>query len=397
MCEKPLLKASHIKNNEYNFDKVFEVMKPTFEKSDYVIGNLETISAGNELGYTNHIYSFNTPKQFIRSIKDSGIDMVTTATNHSLDRGIKGLKENLLTLEKYNLENIGTYLNPEERERIFYKEIEGLKIAFLNYTYGTNTHINGEILKEDELFHIGLLKSQDDEINRYELKQNPKSFKGKLSKIFFKIFTLEQWLKFKKVIRKKHNQAYQDNDLSIINEQYLDNIKSDIEKAKSNADFTIVCMHSGGQFHPEPGKFSEYMMKFMDENGVDVVVGNHPHVVQKSDNFINGMVGAYSLGNFSISPSSVYIINEDLPEYSIMLHLYLGKFSKEIEKITFSILKIEESESGNLKVYPITELIKKNKTENERRRVISNTTIIYNRFLNKNIKQLKLKDEFNLR
>src|SRR5690625_470960 len=105
MCEKPLLKASHIKNNEYNFDKVFEVMKPTFEKSDYVIGNLETISAGNELGYTNHIYSFNTPKQFIRSIKDSGIDMVTTATNHSLDRGIKGLKENLLTLEKYNLED----------------------------------------------------------------------------------------------------------------------------------------------------------------------------------------------------------------------------------------------------------------------------------------------------
>src|SRR5699024_11681068 len=107
-------------------------------------------------------------EQFIESIKNSGIDMVTTATNHSLDRGVEGLKRNLDTLNKYNLENTGTYLTKEDSEKVFYKEIDGIKIAFLNYTYGTNTHINGEILSSDELFHVGLLKPQKDEIEQYE-------------------------------------------------------------------------------------------------------------------------------------------------------------------------------------------------------------------------------------
>jgi len=77
-------------------------------------------------------------------------------------------------------------------------------------------------------------------------------------------------------------------------------------------------MHSGGQFHPEPGKFSQFMMDFMDDNGVDAVIGNHPHVVQRAEILKNDMFGAYCLGNFSISPSSVYVIDKDLPEYSIL-------------------------------------------------------------------------------
>src|SRR5699024_4730670 len=107
-------------------------------------------------------------------------------------------------------------------------------------------------------------------------------------------------------------------DLSYIDRSYLDAIKTDIGKAKNNADFTIVCMHSGGQFHPEPGKFSQFMMDFMDDNGVDAVIGNHPHVVQRAEMLKNDMFGAYCLGNFSISPSSVYVIDKDLPEYSIL-------------------------------------------------------------------------------
>src|SRR5699024_4771690 len=141
-----------------------------------------------------------------------------------------------------------------------------------------------------------------------------KTFKQKLAKIFFKFISLEKWFKIKKVVFKTHNEAYQDNDLSCIDKNYLNAIKLDIEKAKENADFTIVCMHSGGQFNTEPGRFSQYIMNFMDVNGVDAVIGNHPHVVQKAETFSNGMVGAYSLGNFSISPSSVYVIHEDLPE-----------------------------------------------------------------------------------
>jgi len=395
MCEMPLLKASHVESDDYNFDAIFKEMQTIFEQSDYVVGNLETVCAGKELRYTNHVYSFNTPDQFIESIQKSGIDMVTTATNHSLDRGVEGLKRNLETLNKYNVENTGTYLTKEDSEKIFYKEIGGVKIAFLNYTYGTNTHINGEILNNDELFHIGLLKSQDNEINQYKLKQQPKTIKGKLAKLFFKYISLEHWFKIKKLLYKTHNKAYQDNDTSHIDEEYLDVIKSDIKKAKDCADFTIVCMHSGGQFHPEPGKFSQFMMDFMDENGVDAVIGNHPHVVQRADKFPNGMLGAYSLGNFSISPSSVYVIHEDLPEYSVMPHFYLDKKTKEIEKITFSILKIVEDKDGSLMVFSVDELV--NKINKQRKqRLIQETTKIYNRFTGKSENKIKIKKEYKL-
>lgn len=396
MCEKPLLKASHIKDNEYNFDEVFKNMKPTFEQSDYVVGNLETISATNEFGYTNHLFSFNTPQQFVQSIKNSGIDMVTTATNHSLDRGLNGLKENIKTLNKFNLDYTGTYLTKKERDSVFVKNIHGIKIAFLNYTYGTNTHINGVKLDEDETHHIGLLKSQEDEKKKLELKKRSKSLKSRLSKVIFIFFTLEQWLKLKKLIGISYYKAHQDNELSYIDEKYLSKIREDISKAKKNSDLTVVCMHSGGQFHSEPGKFSEYMMEFMNENGADIVIGNHPHVVQKSENFNNQMFGAYSLGNFSISPSSVYVLHDDLPEYSIMLHMYLNKHTKNIKKITFSILKIEEDSTGGLTVFPVNDLIKKQKVKNEKQKTLSNATIIYNRFLGTNISKIKLKEEFKM-
>lgn len=394
MCEKPLLKSSFIKNGEYDFNEIFSSIKHIFENSDYVVGNLETVCAGKDMGYTNHIYNFNTPESFIKAIKNSGIDLVTTATNHCLDRGVEGLKNNLTVLQKYGLDSIGTYATPKEKEKLFYKDFNGIKVAFLNYTYGTNVHINEVILREDELFHVNLLKSQDEEIQRLERKKNSKGLKNKIARKVFNFITLEQWVKLKKNLGLTYNRAYQDNDLEGIDERYLKQIKLDIKKAKYNADFVVVCMHSGGQFNVKPGEFSQYMMNFMSENGVDVVVGNHPHVVQKYEQFSSGMLGTYSLGNFSISPSSVYLLHEDLPEYSIMLHLYLNQENRSIKKATFSILKITENEKGSLKVFSINELIQNVKTENEKEEIISNAKIIYNRFLNKNINDITIQEEY---
>lgn len=395
MCEMPLLKASKVNDKEYNFDKVFQHMKEVFNQSDYIVGNLETICAGKELGYTNHIYSFNTPNEFIDSIKKSGVDLVTTATNHSLDRGVKGLKNSLETLEMYDLKSIGTYQTEEDSNEVFVENIEGTKISFLNYTFGTNAHINGVKLNNDELFHINLLKPQDEELRKYNYKTTSRKFKSVIARLVFKIITLEQWIKLKRILGLKYNQPYQDNDLSELNSQYLNKIKMDIKKAKEFSDIVVMCIHSGGQFHPKPGKFSEFMMHFMNEHGVDVVVGNHPHVVQRSEVFANGMFGAYSLGNFSISPSSVYVLYEDLPEYSIMLHLYLGKKTKKIEKITFSILKIVEYADKSLSVYPIDKLIEIVDKE-EKQGIIKSATKIYNRFLNKSVENIQIKCEYVL-
>jgi len=395
MCEEPLLKASLNKKGEYNFDKVFEEIKYTLLESDYVVGNLETVCCGENYGLTDHIFNFNTPKEFLTSIKSSGINLLSTATNHSLDRGIKGLKENIKNIKASNLEYIGTNYTEEDSEEIFYKDLYGINVAFLNYTYGTNVHINENILDEDEIFHINMLQSQDQEIEKLKIKKESRSIKSKLSKYVFKVISLKTWLKIKKMIGIKHNTAYQDNDISYIRDNYLKSIQKDIENAKLNSDIVIVCMHSGGQFNSEPGDFSKYMMKFMAENGVDLVVGNHPHVVQRHQSFSTGMLGLYSLGNFSISPSSVYLIHDNLPEYSIMFHTYLDKHSKMIKRYTFSILKIVEENNGSLKVHSVHQLMNKLET-GKLNKLKEDVLYIYNTFTREGKSNIDIQSEYIL-
>src|SRR5699024_2979878 len=118
-------------------------------------------------------------------------------------------------------------------------------------------------------------------------------------------------------------------------------------------------------------------------------------VVQRADKFPTGMLGAYSLGNFSISPSSVYVIHEDLPEYSVMPHIYLDKKTKKTVRVTFSILKIVEDKSGSITVYPIDKLVDK-VDEKTKEKINYNATVIYNRFLGANQKKLQIKQEYSM-
>src|SRR5699024_1336428 len=128
MCEMPLLKASTVSNDKYNFENVFVHMKEVFAESDYVVGNLETICTGAKNKLTDHIYSFNSPVEFAESVKNAGVDLVTTATNHALDRDVKGLLDNIDVLEDIQLENIGTYKDKESSQEIFIKKTDGLKV-----------------------------------------------------------------------------------------------------------------------------------------------------------------------------------------------------------------------------------------------------------------------------
>lgn len=392
MCEMPLLKSSKSKG-QYCFKSVFRKVKPLLAESNYVIGNLETICTGEKNGLTNHIYSFNSPVEFLMAVKNSGIHLVTTATNHALDRGVKGLIDNLEEVKKLTIDSIGTYSSEEESKEIFIKTISGVNIAFLNYTFGTNCHINGNKLSEKQAFHINLLKPQDEEYNSYLFNKNSNSLKNILARFVFRFLSLRNWIKLKRILGLTYNKPYQDDDLTQLSDEYLEKIKLDLIAAKNAADVVIMCAHMGGQFNNTPGRFSRFMMSFFEENGVDVVVGNHPHVVQKCVNFTEGGLGAYCLGNFSISPSSVYVINDDLPEYSILLHSYIDVKTKKIIKNTFSILKIEEDKDGSLTVWPLHELYK---TVSQKRKhdLEMDALKIYNRFLSAANENLSIKSEY---
>ena len=116
MCEPLLLKKAKQKDGQYVFDSVFEKIRPMIEEADYSVCNLETPLAGINAGYTNSLFSFNTPDSFADAIKKSGISLVTTANNHCLDRGIDGLKRTVQVLEEKGIPHYGTWKSIEDRK-----------------------------------------------------------------------------------------------------------------------------------------------------------------------------------------------------------------------------------------------------------------------------------------
>ena len=123
--------------NTYDFSYVFENIKKYIEPTDIAIGNLETTFAGSEVGYSNYP-RFNTPEQLATNLKDLGIDVLSTANNHSLDTNYSGLASTLDYLDDAGISHMGTYTSEEAQNTILVKDVNGIKIAFLAFTYGTN-------------------------------------------------------------------------------------------------------------------------------------------------------------------------------------------------------------------------------------------------------------------
>ena len=228
------------KNGEYDFSYVFDDIKEHIEIADLAIGNLETTFAGKDRGYASYP-TFNTPEILAQDLKELGIDVVSTANNHSLDTGYKGIESTIDYLDEAGILHTGTYKSVEDQENIVIKEVNGLKFAFLAYTYGTNG-IPGPSGRE---YCINLI----------------------------------------------------DKEL----------IKRHLDLAKNlKPDVICVNMHWGIEYQNSPNAEQEELANFLFENGVDIILGSHPHVLQKMESkeillsngeLKNGFV-IYSLGNF---------------------------------------------------------------------------------------------------
>lgn len=124
----------------YNFDHIFENVKDTIENADLALVNQETILGGTELGLSGYP-AFNSPYELGDSLVDAGFDVILHATNHTLDKGKTGV-QNCMNFWDTNYPDI-TYLgiNKSQEEQdtdIYIYEQDNIRIAILNYTYGTN-------------------------------------------------------------------------------------------------------------------------------------------------------------------------------------------------------------------------------------------------------------------
>jgi poly-gamma-glutamate synthesis protein (capsule biosynthesis protein) len=121
----------------YDYKPCFEYVEPYLKKADLVIGNLEVTFAGPPYkGYPQ----FSSPDELADALKWAGFDILVTANNHALDRRQKGLERTLEQLDLRGIPHAGTYAGPEIRQTHYPLVVEknGIRIALLNYTYGTN-------------------------------------------------------------------------------------------------------------------------------------------------------------------------------------------------------------------------------------------------------------------
>lgn len=285
-------------SDSYDFSYVFDDISLYTKTADLCIGNLETTFAGKDRGYSSYP-TFNTPDELATNLKKLGLDVLTTANNHCLDKGIDGLNRTIDILNDADISHLGTYKSQEERDTVFIKYVKGLKIAFINYTYGTN----GITVPSDKPYCVNLI----------------------------------------------------DNDL----------ILKDINSAKEqNADIIVACMHWGTEYNTTPSNSQKETADFLFKNGVNIVLGGHPHVLQPmekrtvtlddgttKDGFI-----IYSLGNFMADQTAKNTKDSIILDLTITKHvdgtvtidkaeyipIYLYKDSTSKEK-KFKILDIEKS------------------------------------------------------
>ena len=261
--------------DSYDFSYVFEQIADYIKNNDISIANLETSFAGKDRGYSNYP-TFNSPDELVYNLKDIGLDIMTTAGNHCLDMGFSGLSRTIDVLDTAGIAHLGTFKTQEDRDKVFIQEVKGIKIAFVDYTYGTN----GIPLPKDKEFCVNLI----------------------------------------------------DKDL----------IKKDIENAKKqNPDIVVACMHWGTEYKTTANAEQEELADFLFKNGVDIILGNHPHCLEQMEKRTitlddgttkDGFV-IYALGNFICDQNAENTrngngkISIDKANY-IPIYMYKGGTSK---------------------------------------------------------------------
>lgn len=220
---------------QYNFNPIFENVKNILQLPDILTANQESMLGGTGIGVSSYP-TFNSPHEVADALVNTGVDIVSMANNHTLDKGERGILSATEYLNSIGLPHVGSFLNEEDRQKLRIIDKNGIKLAFLSYSYGTN----GIPVPEGKDFLVNL-------INR-------------------------------------------------------DIMKEEIHRAKKEADVVVMSIHWGNEYQRIPTNDQKDLAQFLANEGVDIIFGSHPHVLQPME-WIPTDDGRkvfviYSLGNF---------------------------------------------------------------------------------------------------
>ncbi len=391
MAEPPVLKAAKRKDGTYDFTDVFAYVKPLLSKSDFVVGNLETPLAGPEAKYTQEHYVFNAPDSYVDACKAAGIGMLSTANNHSFDRGYAGLERTVRVMEEKGMGHHGTSLPGKERPEAFYTTLRDTKIGIIAYTYGTNySEVSNPFLAEgDYAGTVNLLHHQSCPTYLPGVFRDP----DWVDKLFPRMYR-EPRGRLKKLLGMC--ATYPRSDDRIVEEKtapFIEQMQEDIRKAKTKADVVIFYPHVGGQFNLKPGYFTQYVVEKALEAGADAVVASHSHCPQLITR--KGEVPvAYSLGNFNMSPRSSLAYPEHLSHYGLALHLYIE--DRRIQKVRFSMLQNYEKPGTQVSAYPVDALYAALPEGRQREQLLKDVKKLYGVATGKVLRGELIREEYEL-
>lgn len=382
MCEYTRLADYYRRQTgEYDFTDAFKGIKKILGNSDYSVVNLETPLAGKELKYSWKDYQFNTPDEIADAMVDAGVNMAVTANNHVLDRGIKGLVRTLDVLDSRGIEHTGTFRSKEENTPLI-KAMNGIRVAFLAYTYGTEACYNGNYLKKDDFFLVNLTRNQElsNDIIRFLLRS-----KAVIAKGFRYIYKHVDPNGFKKPVEERKESE----------KRQLDHLREDLNYCKKNADFTIMCLHCGGQFNEGPTDYTKRISALCIENGADAVICNHEHLIQGCKYYKDGKIITYCLGNLTSNYGIDRKPFDKNAECSIIFHIKLKQHNDKLEPVySFTVVSSVRNSDGKIGTVTMKERYETAETDEQRKRIYSINLECINKFLGVNLKEIDLLEEY---
>ena len=239
-------------DGNYDFSAFFTQATNYFKAADLATANLEVTLGGTESGAFSGYPAFNAPDSVLDTIKNSGLNFLTTANNHCYDTGLFGLKRTVQQLRAKNIDFIGTKESDADPTYII-KDVNGVKIGMVAYTYENSSgagqkSINGNIVKAEANSLINSFSY--DRINAF-------------------------YTEAQSVVKDMNQQG---------------------------ADAVVFYMHWGEEYQLNANTWQKTIAQKLCNIGVDVIVGGHPHVVQPielihSEDSQNTTVCLYSMGN----------------------------------------------------------------------------------------------------
>ena len=228
----------------YDYTSAFMDIAPLFAEADLALLNFE----GNLYGQPYGTATVSAPQELMVALKNAGIDLVQMANTTAIYNGVSGLQTTLANIRNAGIEPVGAYSsNSEFSKNNGYTicEVQGLKLAFVSFTKGFGG--------------LGLPAGSEDCVN---------------------------------LLYEDYYENYE-----TLNTDKINKVLKAVSAEKP--DLVIALLHWGSEFNDVISDTQEKIASIMKKNGVDVIIGTHPHLVQQMEyDEATGFFCAYSLGDF---------------------------------------------------------------------------------------------------